>query len=378
MCAKINSKYLESYVSEFTNTVCENYFRNKQYMSGQDIIQLTPSPQVNFFIIKALFEGWQLELEKLKSNPYFDYRDKAVHEALGEFMNVLSRNIKIDRNSFEPLLAEALAFTIFLAVDPLTYYTGEFEKVDSNRLNDFLKENKKYYKWHSILINNLIDKAGLGNTHEAYNAALLTNFEAKKNELESAESLLKSLDQITQLDYKALFVDIKEQSEQQIKAEKEEAQKSVQDFLAEANEAMDAKKEEIHVDSPAEIREEEIIIGSNVVVESPKHATGSRAIDPLQAWERFESEEYMIMKGTIGKLAESVSINQRFMFTKELFDGNPDLLKHTLKSIDNCDSFIDAINLLNLRFVEELNWDKDSEPVVEFLQLIFRKFDQKG
>lgn len=377
MCAKINSKYLESYVSEFTNTVCGNYFRNKQYMSGQDIIQLTPSPQVNFFILKALFEGWQMELEKLKSNPCFDYRDKAVHEALEAFMNVLSRNIKINRNSFEPILAEALVFSLFLAIDPLTYYIGELEKVEANRLNDFLKENKKYYKWHSILITNLIDKAGLSHSHEAYNAALLSNFEAKKNELEPAEGLLKSLEEVTHLDFDALFEKTKEQSESQNKTVTENTRKSVQDFLTEANIAMDTKIKKNIIPQGPIVQKEEITMEPVTAEAHTKKPLGNRAIDPLQTWERFESEEYMIMKGTVLELAESISINQRFMFTKELFDGNPDLLKHALKAIDNCDNFVDAIDLLNLRFVEELNWEKESEPVVELLQLIFRKFAQK-
>jgi hypothetical protein len=33
--------------------------------------------------------------------------------------------------------------------------------------------------------------------------------------------------------------------------------------------------------------------------------------------------------------------------------------------------------LINDRFVGTLKWDKNSEVVNEFLQLVFRKFDQK-
>jgi hypothetical protein len=100
-----------------------------------------------------------------------------------------------------------------------------------------------------------------------------------------------------------------------------------------------------------------------------------QGIDPAKVWIRFESEQYSIMKGGIKDLTESVNLNQRFMFTKDLFDGNPDLLKHALKSIDECGSFVEAIHLLNERYVGELSWDKDSEVVDEFLHLIFRKFD---
>src|SRR5690606_4026151 len=90
---------------------------------------------------------------------------------------------------------------------------------------------------------------------------------------------------------------------------------------------------------------------------------------------RFETLSYKGMKGINGELAESLAINQRFMFTKELFDGNADLLKHALKSIDKCHSFDEAIALVNSRYASELGWEADAEPVQEFLLLVYRKFE---
>ena len=137
MSVKINSKYLENYAIEFSKKVCDQYFSSKKYMTGTEILSLTPSKQVNFFVIKSLFEAWHSELEKLKSNPYFDYRDNNVHRALSEFMNVLSRSIKIDRVNFEPLLGEAVAFSILVALEPLSFFKNEFEKPAGGSVNDF-------------------------------------------------------------------------------------------------------------------------------------------------------------------------------------------------------------------------------------------------
>lgn len=86
---KINLNYLENYAHDVSAKICAEYFGTKKYMSGQEIIQLTPSSQVNFMVIKTLFEKWNEEVEKMKANPFFDYRDIAVSEALKEFMNVL-------------------------------------------------------------------------------------------------------------------------------------------------------------------------------------------------------------------------------------------------------------------------------------------------
>ncbi|WP_373396663.1 hypothetical protein V8V91_18170 [Algoriphagus halophilus] len=129
-------------------------------------------------------------------------------------------------------------------------------------------------------------------------------------------------------------------------------------------------KEEIKEETPKLEKEEPVF-------SSPKTKTPGNgpSLNIAALKSRFASESYNGMKGVIGDLSESLAINQRFMFTKELFDGNSDLLTHALKSIDECRNFNDAINLVNSRYVNELNWETESEPVQEFLLLIYRKFD---
>lgn len=376
MSAKINSKYVENYAKEFSKEICDQYFSQKKYMTGHQIITLSPSPQVNFFIIKTIFEAWQIELEKLKSNPFFDYRDKSVHEALKEFMNVLSRTIKIERIHFEPLLISAVLDAFKLAIDPVAFYASEFDKVPSNQINQYLKENKKYFKWHANLITNLIDKAGLEHSNQAYKDSLSNNFSNQKASLEDFKTLLNSMGQVKFLDFDQILI----QEESGKNPEKIEASEIQIETPKESDpEIHKNEKNNVLKENSMEFQEseDEIFLEKETKTRHSLAANASQAIDPLQAWARFETEEYSIMKGTIKELSESIGLNQRFMFTKELFDGNPDLLKHGLKSIDQCESFVEAINLINERFVGTLKWDKNSEVVTEFLQLVFRKFDQK-
>lgn len=381
MSAKLNSNYVENYAKEFSKKVCDGYFPTKKYMTGQEIITLTPSVQVNFFIIKTLFEAWQEELEKLKSNPFFDYRDKAVYEALREFMNVLSRTIKIERAHFEPILVQSVKDSISLAVSPLDFYKAEFAKIKGNEINQYLKENKKYIKWHTNLITNLIDKAGLSYTHEAYQDALKTNLQNQKEKIESYKILLNSMGQVVFLDFDQIFdgnhIPVKETPKPDPIPLEKISDSSFFDTLE------DVKESEFESKSNTEIedqnwQEEEHILENIPSQKLFRTIRPDQGIDPAMVWARFEAEEYSIMKGSIKELSESVGLNQRFMFTKDLFDGNPDLLKHALKSIDECNSFVEAIHLLNERYVGELGWNKDSEAVDEFLQLVFRKFDVRG
>lgn len=366
----INNAYIQEYADKFTVKICDAYFSQRKYMTGPEMVQLTPSIQVNFFSIKSLFEAWQQELEKMKSNPYFDYRDNAVHEALREFMNILSRSIKVERRDFEPLLKNAVVESIHLALDPVAYFEKEFAKKDPSQLNAYLKENKKYFKWHTDLIQNIIDRAGLAHTREAFLNALNQNFERLSDQLEPAEKLLETLNAVVPLELPKLL------ENQAVSAPVETAPALEEPVKAEA------PKEEVTSQAEPEDKPEPVYQASSPSslpsAINYKVAPLEKALDPLQIWSKFEAEEYSIMKGTIKDLADSIGINQKFMFTKALFDGNPDLLSHALKSIDQCESFADAINLLNQRYVGELNWDKNSDEVNEFLQLIFRKFDHRN
>lgn len=373
MTVQFNSNYLESYSKEYAQAVSDRFFNGRQFITGQEIIQLTSSTQVNFFIIKRLFELWQEELAKLKSSPYFDYRDIAVHDALTQFMNVLSRRIKVERTFLEPMIETAVAQAIQVAVDPVYFYQSEIKKAPSGKINEFIRENKKYYKWHDRVISFLIDKAGFGHDPEAYHRAISANYQVIKDSLESTNLLLATLG-----DVKAFNLDL---------------------FLPQGNPISSLDESEATFDasdSPApsffEEIEEEVIpvatfsqpIKSEPIAEKPapapipvvKSTSNSLGVrlDSSKLKAQFATESYKGMKGIMGELSESLALNQRFMFTKELFDGNADLLRHALKSIDEAGSFEKAVELVNSRFVAELGWETDSEAVWEFMRLIYRKF----
>ncbi|AWW30655.1 hypothetical protein DN752_11250 [Echinicola strongylocentroti] len=355
---KINLNYLENYAHDVSEKICSEYFGTKRYMSGQEIIQLTPSSQVNFMVIKTLFEKWNAELEKLKANPYFDYKDMAVSEALKEFMNVLSRAIKIEHHHFLPLLEIAVIDTVLLALDPMVYFWGEIEKSQGSSPHGHLKASRKYIKWHENMLNELMEKGGHGYADQ-YKTALSDTYQQLLDQLAEPKPLLEGLAQVQPIVWEQLLPETKKK-----------------------NHIEDATPDEtpLHNESPEAEDLEETQVDSEEKVEAvEKNAFGSheKDIDPALAWAKFEAEQSGILKGPITSMDDGLAINQRFMFTKKLFDGNPDLMGHAFKSIDECDSFVEAIDLVNDRYVDELNWDKESDEVNEFLHLIYRKFDEK-
>jgi hypothetical protein len=367
MTVQINSNYLESYSREYAQLVCERFFSGRQFITGQDIIQLTSSTQVNFFIIKRLFELWQEELAKLKSSPYFDYRDIAVHEALTQFMNVLSRRIKVERTTLEPLVKEAVSQAIQVATDPVTFYQKEINKAPQGKINDYLKENKKYYKWHDKAVVFLIDKTGFGHDTGSYLRAVAANYQVVKDSFESVNLLLATLGDVKAFDLDLYLEDNSEAPKEVIEpvasAEKES------NFFEEVAAEQGLKPNPTPV---AEAPRPKPVVEAVSTTGNNSLNMGSQ-LDASKLKSHFASESYRGMKGIIGELSESLALNQRFMFTKELFDGNADLLRHALKSIDEAGSFDSAVALINSRYVSELGWDPNSEVVREFMQLVYRK-----
>jgi hypothetical protein len=366
MTAQINGNYLEKYATTYAELVCDQFFSSRQFITGQEIIQLTPSAQVNFFIIKRLFELWQEELGKLKASPYFDYRDIAVHEALTQFMNVLSRRIKVERRHLEGMLQEAVQDAIQIATDPLSFYQKELEKAPAGKINEYLKENKKYFKWNEKLVTGLIDKAGIGLDLASYQQAILASFQALKASLDTPKELLATLGDTLAFDlemYLGQPASQIEESEAPDAPEFEEVEESPRYELEEVEKDL---IEELEESIPTPQPEKRVPIAS-----AP--ATG-KGLDAAYLKTLFATESYKGMKGILGELAESLALNQRFMFTKELFDGNADLLRHALKSVDELNTFEEAVDLINARFVVELGWDIESEEVREFMQQVYRKF----
>lgn len=370
MTIQINSNYLENYSSEYAQLVCDKFFSNRQFITGQDIIQLTSSTQVNFFIIKRLFELWQEELAKLKSSPYFDYRDIAVHDALTQFMNVLSRRIKVERSNLEPLIKTAVGQAIHVATDPVSFYQKEIGKAPQGKINDFLRENKKYYKWNDRVVSFLIDKTGFGHDSDSHLRAIAANYQVVKDSLESVNLLLATLGDIKAFDSDT-YLGVEESQFVPVAEPAFKVESADGSFF-------DSMEKEIPVQKSTPIASAPImgekVVSSSVAVENVLISGSGNQLNAAKLKSHFASESYKGMKGIMGELSESLALNQRFMFTKELFDGNADLLRHALKSIDEAGSFTNAVDLINSRFVSELGWETNSEAVREFMQLVYRKY----
>ena len=78
---------------------------------------------------------------------------------------------------------------------------------------------------------------------------------------------------------------------------------------------------------------------------------------------------------SIAKLADSIALNERFLYSNELFNGNMEAFKKALSELDHIASLADAKRYLDVQLKEEHSWNMDSETVQSFISLVERRFN---
>ncbi|MEO9483148.1 MAG: hypothetical protein ABJG47_06870 [Ekhidna sp.] len=163
MQKKLNEDFIDGYCEKFASKVTANFFKDgKDVITGKEILKVTPSKQVNFFVIKLLFRYWQEETKKLES-PFFNYKHEEVRQAMIQFMNVLSQHIEINKEKFETLLNHAVKDTLYLAAMPQAYVEIDLDSRGVETIRDKSVEGTvKYLKIHKKEIQNFLsDMKGL-------------------------------------------------------------------------------------------------------------------------------------------------------------------------------------------------------------------------
>lgn len=115
---------LQAYGKQLAARLCDQYFATQPVgatLDGPAVLRLAPVRQLNLYVVQQLLSQWTQEMARLRS-PYFDYEDPAVRQTLTQLMNLLSRRIRLTRPSYEPLLAQAAADTLLTALAPLAAF----------------------------------------------------------------------------------------------------------------------------------------------------------------------------------------------------------------------------------------------------------------
>lgn len=330
MDEKISLEAIALYGDTYADKILKRFFSEKEKISGSEILSLCDIQQVNLFVIRELFKAWKEETRKQKSS-YFDYEHPQVKEALEVYMGVLSNHISIDKSHFAPLLKKAVSQALMAIFVPYDF----FSMIVSGKNNKLevapFREEIKYLKVNKAPLERMLKKVE----------------EKGVNEIPGNEAFA-ILDQILE----------------EVNFNPEDLDEYIQKFSAVA--PLDPNK--FYVSKQKEIK--------NNVHESapkPKEKVLNESNSELTLNDRLNSSSRAVGDNLrkIAKIKDSLTINQKFMFTKVLFYGDFESFTRAIDEIDQLKN-IDAA----MQYLENhtMTWDRDSREFHEFMEMVEKRF----
>lgn len=309
---KVSPQAINGYSQQYSRKILDRFFVGKQFITGQELLSLSEVEQINLFILQALFKAWKTEMANSRS-VYFDYEAEPVKEAQQNLMNILSRHIQVDRKHLEPLLVNAVSQTLNDVLNPYDFFT-KLITGNNNELNleDF-KEELKYLK---------LNKAPL--------LRLSQILQEKKTLTISGNEAFAILDKIL-----------------------EELNFSPEDI--------EPLLEKLSLVEPVSL--DRFYDGKNKGKATP---LVSKPNTPAKETKTI-AEDFQ----KINVIKESLTINQKFMFTKALFGGDFEKFSEAITELDKRNDFNEAMDYLSIHLG---NWDQESEEFHEFMEMIEKRF----
>lgn len=359
--SKLNQEATNTYIQSYAAKIAEEFFSQNDSISGQQIISITPVKQVNFFVLKVLFDEWQGEIKKFKS-PYFDYKNEDVNQSLKAFINTLSKNIRIEKEHFVPLLEKAIGSTLELLYEPVNYYTKELTKSSGGDKSRELKANSKYIKLHKPLFDGLLERLEEGNDLSSAIQGALSTYKEVNQEIDQTAILFEA----------TLPLNVIEQNEPEEEIPMPAPLEELEEITITSQEESDSQEE---INNEFEPIEEDVEIDSASKNVNQQYEGDIKTLN--QQYEEKEKSETIaaaLETKSLSNLKNNININQRYMFVNDLFEGNDSDYEVAMDAVEDCDSFDSSVELLVQNYAKKYEWDMNSDEVKELLKVIFKRF----
>lgn len=351
---KISLEAIALYGDAYADKVLKNFFSSKEKISGQEILTLCNVQQINLFVVRELFKTWREETRKLKS-PYFDFENAEVKEALDNFMSVTSQHILIGQAHFGPLLKKAVSQTLMVIFDPYDFYSmtisGKNNKLDVVPF----REEIKYLKINRAPLERMLQKLedeGVQEMSGNEAFAILDHILEEVNFTpEDLEEYIAKFATVVPLD-PARFIVAK--SPEPAKNARPEA---VKDPVQEST-----KRETVAKNDFSKINQAKSIADTKSSTPTLNDKMGVQHTMVVDNFRRIE------------RIKDSLTINQKFMFTKVLFHGDFELFSKAIDRLDQFDNINTAIQYLDEEHAS--TWDRDSAEFHEFMEMVGKRFGE--
>lgn len=427
----VNQQNIQKYAERLTNDLCRQFFINKAFISGPEILKFNGESQLNLLVIKNIYLNWLKETSRLKSI-YFDYEDEEVKQALANFMNILSNHIKVYRSDFEVLLQKSIADFILLSAAPQTFFTKECEVLAGPKISlQLLKEFSKYIKVNRFVMDQVIREIEASGYTETFGGetirfvmkALNENPGKVENPSETLSGLFDQLPaRVTEFVAipkppvtRPAFLDVPREeyvipeprpvapvaTEEVVQQIPEPEQEPTPGLSADNTDQpeMTVENEPVILEEPVaqeldsvvsesalpetspEIQEEEepaIFQKLEPIIPEPKQEKPEEELPDPVIQPVFTASQTMeaVQTATQTKVPFKtlVPMHYRFTFINALFGGNQQAWAEAVDKIDAASSSQDAIFRLKADYGQTYNWDKEEDNVGILSNYIERKF----
>ncbi|QDA59604.1 hypothetical protein [Hymenobacter jejuensis] len=389
----------EQYGRRLAAHLCDQHFATQPAatLDGPAVLRFTPIRQVNLFVVQQLLAQWTGEMARLRS-PYFDFEDADVRQALTQFMNVLSRRIKVTRAAFEPLLARALSDTLGLAADPAQAFEQKLLGNQPSPTVAQLRDSLRYIDIDKALFQEFIDSLATDSPLER--EQVLSRFrlyqEANYKRRQPVEKLVEEFGKLLPLTEAELRESEPAATPTPVAAPAPVVQAPVAaPELAAAPapepEPAPAKVMAPPVFDPVPVAEP-VQVAPAASVAAPRRplaeATAPSGVPlhaklkaehtttPLSETLRPERSNAMLAEKApkVESLREAISINQRFSFINELFNGENMEYHAAIQHLDTLPDPDTAKRYVSEDLAGKYGWVRKEEHVNKLLKLIDRKF----
>ena len=364
--------------------LCDQHFGTQPdvVLDGPAVLRFTSMRQLNLLVVRQLLGQWQAETARLRS-AYFDFEAESVQAVLTQFMNVLSRHICLRRAAFEPLLAQAAADTLGLVADPLGSFQRLLGVAETSTLASLLDAlryidiDKAFYQGFvdSLSANNSLSRDFLTHRFELYHAANYRASQSMQRLVEELSALLPltTADLLEDGPVSSLNMPPVELAPIPAKPAVPAALLATPQFVATPASTAPATA---FVSAPAPARP----LPDTKLAPIPLHEklkAGQPTAPALADTLRSTTTPASLAERTgpkVETLREAISINQRFSFINELFNGENMDYHAAIQHLDSLPTAEQARAYVSGDLSQRYDWSRKEEHVNKLLRLIERKF----
>ncbi|WP_345052462.1 hypothetical protein [Hymenobacter glaciei] len=392
----MNDKYslakCAQYGRRLAARLCDQHFGTQPdaTLDGPAVLKFTPVRQLNLLVIRQLLGQWQAETAQLRS-AYFDFEAAPVQAALTQFMNVLSRHIRLERAAFEPLLAQAAADTLGLVAAPLGSFQrlllGTAESPTTATLRDavrYIDIDKAFYQGFldSLSANNSLSRDFLTHRFELYHAANYRAHQSMQRLVEELSTLLPltTADLLEDGPVSSLNTTATDASAAAAESVIATPAVATPSFVSNASPAAVEAAAPTAIPVPAAVPIPALTLPDTEAGSLPLHEklkAGQPTVPALADTLRSTATPASLAERAgpkVETLREAISINQRFSFINELFNGENMDYHAAIQHLDSLPTAEQARTYVTGDLSQRYDWSRKEEHVNKLLKLIERKF----